>query len=115
MGKNSVLFRRGTMTMTDTEVTEMFDATSIGGVPEKVQYVVDYGNPELLRLQEGDVDEAFGRNMMDYKGELMPMMTGGRRRKNTRKQTKVRRRTKTKARRRTKAKVHKSIRHRRHQ
>lgn len=66
--------------LSDTEVVEMFDG--VGGVPEPVQYGVEYGNPERLRDQQGGSDDAFGRAMMNYRHDMqkMPMLTGGARR-----------------------------------
>ncbi len=72
-------------------VLELFNGDDVAGVPAPVSVVTPDGDPEVLRSQEGDADDAFGRQMMDFRHDIQKMSGGMRRRSKTRKGRKSRR------------------------
>ena len=72
-------------------VLALFNGDDVAGVPAPVSVVTPDGDPEVLRSQEGDADDAFGRQMMDFRHDIQKMSGGMRhRRSKTRKGRKSR-------------------------
>jgi hypothetical protein len=74
----------GTMSLLSREgVVALFDGEDVAGVPAPTSVAVQYGDPEVLREQEGGGDELLARQMMNYRNDMQNKMldlVGGARR-----------------------------------